>query len=226
MQQIVPAHGLEPRATASSGTLLWALAGLVLYLLGGVAAVFVTALVVDPLLGAAGLPVEAGLPGLSLRNAIDPWVWGALVAAIAAPAGRRLVPGIRFSPACWLVLGAGLTFATVTWFLLEEFVRARYTYVDLEYVGFSLLTWPALVAVGLCGWAALAVPRGAATPLVVLLVLAAMGLAVALLPSGVGAADGIEAENIPLAVAFLLDVVYAISVVVLAIRRATAPGPG
>ena len=226
MQQILSAHGLEQRGAQSSGPLLWAIAGLVLYLLGGVAAVFITALVVDPVLGAAGIPVEAGLPGLSLRNALHPLVWGGLVAAISAPIGRRLVPAIRFSPACWLELSAGLALATVTWFLLEEFVRSRYTYVDLEYVGFSLLTWPALVAVTLCGWAALAVPRGAATPLVVLLVLAAMGLAVALLPSVVGAADGIEAQNIPLAVAFLLDVAYAISVVVLAFRRATAPPPG
>jgi hypothetical protein len=225
VQQTLPGTGLAQRAAASYGPLLWAASGLALYLLGGVAGVFITALVVDPVLGGAGLPVEAGQPGLSLRNAIHPLVWGALVAALAAPIGRRLVPGIRFTLDGWLVLALGLVLAAVSWFLIEEFVRSRYAYVDLEYVGFSVLAWPALVAIALSGWAVLAVPRGDAIALIALLVLAAIGLAVALLPSVLGAADGIEAGNVPLALALLVDVAYAMVVVGLAFRRATAPPP-
>ena len=65
----------------------------------------------------------------------------------------------------------------------------RYAYVDVEYVGFSVLAWPALVAIALAGWAALAVPRGSAIAPVALVALAAMGLGIALLPSVLGAAD-------------------------------------
>jgi hypothetical protein len=206
--------------------LLWALAGFALYLLCAIASLFITVLIADPLLTAIGLPVEAGTLGLSVRNALHPAVWGALVAAVSIPIGRRLVDGIRFSGAGWVVLGVGLVLATLTWFLSEEFVRARFESFDPEYVGLSLFAWPALVAVALCGWAALAVPRTGATPVIVLLVLAAAGLAVALLPSMGGASDGIEPGSVPLAVAFLVDVAYAISVIALVFRGATRPAPG
>jgi len=223
VQQILSGPGLAQRAATSHGPLLWAAAGLVLYLLAGVGSLFITALIVDPALGAAGMPVAAGEIGLSVRNAIHPLVWGALVAALAVPIGRRLVPGVRFTLGGWLVLGTGLVLAAVSWFLIEEFVRWRFTYVDVEYVGFSVLTWPALVAIALSGWAALAVPPGNAIPLVSLLVLAGIGLGVALLPSVVGAADGIDPGNIPLATALLVDVAYAMLVVAVAFRSATAP---
>ena len=225
MQEILTGRGLADRGATWYGPLLWMIAGLALYLLGGVASLFITALVVDPLLGAVGMPVEAGLIGLSVRNAIHPVAWGLLVAAIAAPVGRRLVVGIQFSLEGWLTLAVGLGLAAVTWLLIEEFVRDRYAYVDVDYVGFTVLTWPALVAVALSGWAALAVPRGAAMPLVALVVIAAVGLAVALLPSVAGASDGIRAENMPLAFVFLVDLAYAMAVVVVAIQRAVVASP-
>jgi len=221
------AAGGQPGAGVAGayGVALWTVSGLALYLLLGVASVFLT-LIADPLLGAMGLPVEAGELGLAVRNALHPPIWGLLVAAAAIPIGRRLVPGIRFSGDAWLVLLAGLLLAAVTWLLIEEFVRARMAIFDMEYVGFAILTWPALVAIALCGWAALAVPRGSNAALVVPLVLATAGLSVALLPSVAGAADGIDAENLPLAFAFLVDVLYAMLIVVVAFRRAAPRSRG
>jgi hypothetical protein len=208
------------RSTGISGPALWALAGFGLYLVVGAGSMFLTALVVDPFLDAVGLPVEAGHVGLSVRNAVHPIVWGALVAVASVPIGRRLVGGIQFSIAGSAALAVGLALASITWFLTEEFVRARMEYFDMEYVGFSLLVWPALVAIGLSGWAALALPRGVGTPLATLVALAAAAMAVALLPSVAGALDGIEAANIPLALVFLVDAVYAVLVVILAFRSA------
>jgi hypothetical protein len=221
------AAGGQPVAGVAGpyGVMLWTVSGLALYLLLGIASVFLT-LTADPLLGAVGLPVEAGELGLAVRNALHPPVWGLLVAAAAIPIGRRLVPGIRFSRHSWLVLLAGLLLAAVTWLLIEEFVRARMASFDMEYVGFTILTWPALVAIALCGWAALAAPRGSNAALVVPLVLATVGLSVALLPSVAGAADGIDAQNLPLAFVFLVDVLYAMLVIVLAFRRAAPRSRG
>jgi hypothetical protein len=62
-------------------------------------------------------------------------------------------------------------------------------------------------------------------PLVALVVIAAVGPAVALLPSVAGASDGIRAENMPLAFVFLVDLAYAMAVVVVAIRRAVVAPP-
>jgi hypothetical protein len=207
------------RVAGAYGVMLWTVSGLALYLLLGLASVFLT-LIADPVLEAVGMPVEAGELGLSVRNALHPPVWGLVVAAVAIPIGRRLVPGIRFSRDSWVVLVAGLLLAAVTWLLIEEFVRARMAYFDMEYVGFAILTWPAIVAIALCGWAALATPRGSNAALVIALVLATAGLSVALLPSVAGAADGIDAQNLPLAFAFLVDVLYAMLVIVIAFRRA------
>lgn len=223
MQQALSDPGRSQRAAPASGPLLWAAAGLAVYLLGAVAGLLLTVLVADPVLDAVGLRVEAGELGLSIRNAIHPLVWGAVVAAVSMPLGRRLVDGIHFELAGWVVLAVGLALASVTWFLGEELVRARFEYFDPEEVGLTLFVWPALVAIALCGWAVLAMPRGSATPIVALLVLAAMGLAVALLPSFVGAADGIDPQNLPLALAFLADVGFAMAVIVLAFRRTSLP---
>jgi hypothetical protein len=205
--------------------MLWTLAGFALYLLVGLGAIFVTAIVFDPLLELAGFRVEAGEPGLSVRNALEPLVWGLLVAAASMPIGRRLVGGIRFSRDGWLVLAIGLVLATVSWLLIEEFVRARMEYFDLEYVGFTILTWPAVVAIALCGWAALATPRGSGAPLVIPLVLAAVGFTGALLPSIPGVADGIESESVPLVVVFLVDVLYGVLAIVVAFRHAAPRSP-
>lgn len=202
-----------------SGALLWSLAGFALYAVFGLAAIFPTSIVFDPLLEALGFKVEAGEVGLSVRNALEPIVWGVLVVAFSMPIGRRLVQGLRFSRAGWLVLAVGLLLAAVTWFLIEEFVRARYGWFDPEYVGFSLLTWPATVATALGGWAALAVPRHQAGPLVVAAVLGLVGFGLALAPSVPGALDGIPAESVPLAFAFGADAAYAILVAVVLLLR-------
>ena len=210
------------RSDAIPPVAAWALVGLALYAIVGVGSLFLTAILVDPILGAIGLQAQAGLVGLSVRNALHPVVWGLLVAAASIPIGRRLVPGIRFSSSGWVILVVGLGLSSVTWYLLEEFVRWRFEYMDPEYVGFSLFTWPALVAISLAGWAAFAVPRGRATSLFVLIVLAVIGFAIALLPSVAGAADGIEPGSMPLAVIFLCDVLYAIAVLVAVGRRAVS----
>jgi len=222
--ELAAQRGTRDRLAGSSGIVLWAIAGFVLYLLFGVASIFAT-LIFDPVLAVIGLRVEAGELGLSVRNALQPLVWGVLVAAVSVPIGRLLVTGIRFARDGWGVLLAGLVLAALTWLLLEEFVRGRMASFDPEYVGFAIFTWPALVAIALSGWAVLAMPRGSSAPLLVPLVLASMGLAVALLPSIPGAADGIAAGNLPLAALFLVDILYAAGAIVVAFRRAGAPSP-
>jgi len=207
------------RSITIGGPALWALAGLGLYVVVGAGSIFLTALVADPILGALGMPVRAGEIGLSIRNAIHPIVWGAIVAAASVPIGRRLVAGIRFSLAGTAVLVVGLGLAAATWFLGEEFVRARYAWFDPEYVGLSLFAWPAIVAIALAGWAALAVPRGHARALIGWMLLAAVGLGLVLVPSMIGAADGIEPGSVPLASAFLLDVAYVVGVIVATLRQ-------
>jgi hypothetical protein len=226
VQEILSRPKVAGRNGGLSGPLLWAIAGFALYLLGGAGSILVTAIVADPVLEAAGFRVEAGELGLSVRNALQPLVWGGLVAAVSVPVGRRLIDSIRFSLGGWVILGSGLLLASVTWFLGQEFVRARFGYFDPGGVGVSFFAWPALVAVALCGWAVLAVRRGAAAPLVILLVLAAIGLAIALLPSVAGASDGVDAASVPLALTFLVDVAYAILLLMLAFRGFSSIVPG
>lgn len=225
MLQTLPGTDISLRDEAAHGPLLWAFTGLALYLLVGGGSLFVTAFTIDPLLAALGLPAQSGLLGLSIRNAVHPLVWGALVAAISMPLGRRLIGGTRFALDGWLVLATGLVLASATWFLTEEFVRARFAEIDVEYAGLSFFIWPAVVAVALSGWATLAIPRRAAIPPLTLLLLAVLGMAIALLPSAIGAGDGIEPGNIPLALVLLLDVGYAIAVVALALRRNSPQQP-
>jgi hypothetical protein len=211
------------RSIGLPGTALWAVAGLLLYVLAGIAALFVIELIARVVLEPSGMMIEAGLAGLSIRNALHPVAWGLLVATAAVPIGRHLVREIRFSFAAWAVLGVGLALAALTTFLLQEFVRARYTWFDFEYAGLSIFSWPALVAIALAGWATLAVPPGRSLLLPGLAVLAVTSLAIALLPSVAGAADGIEAASIPLAAIFVVDVAYAALVGLVAIRRAAKP---
>lgn len=213
------------RTHAVPPILVWVVAGFGLYLVVGAGSLFLTALLVDPVLAAIGLPAEAGAVGLSVRNALHPVVWGVLVALAAMPIGRGLEPGLRFRRPGWLVLATGLALASVTWFLIEEFVRDRFSYVDVQYTGFSLLTWPALVGIAVSGWAALAVPVPQRTLPAALVILGSIGLAAALLPSLAGVADGIAPESIPLAAVFAMDVAYGIGVIVavLAPRRDPAP---
>jgi hypothetical protein len=202
------------RSTAFAPSVVWAAAGFGIYAIVGVGSLFLTGLVIDPVLKAMGLPAEAGEIGLSVRNAIQPIVWGILAALVAIPVGRAMMPGLQFRPVGWLLLLAGLLLASATWFLIEEFVRARFTYMDPEYVGFSLLTWPALVAIALSGWAALAVPRPEGSVLIGVVVLGVIALAAALAPSIPGALDGISPENLPLAAVFGVDAAYGLGVTV------------
>ena len=213
------------RIAALQAPALWTIAGFVLYLVAGIASLFALALVEGPLLAPFGLRSAAGELGLSVRNGLHAIAWGGLVAAVAVPLGRRLVAGIRFSAAGWAMLAVGLLLATVVITLGEEFVRARYGVFDGEYQGLSYFAGPALVAVALATWAALAVPRdGVLVPGAAMLT-AAVGLAMALLPSIPGAADGIEADSVPLAVGFILSLVYAGAASIAVVRRlGSAPG--
>jgi hypothetical protein len=212
------------RTPATRGaTAIWTAAGFVLYIVGGFASLLALALFQSVVLEPFGLRPQAGTFDLSLRNGIHAIVWGLLVAALAAPLGRRLVPGIRFGQAGWLVLAGGLVIAAVATTLGEEFVRARYIYYDAEYQGLTVFTGPALVAVALATWAALAVPPSWVLLPAAAALTAAAGLALSLLPSIPGAGDGIEAGSLPLVAAFAAGVAYAIMAVVLVVRHAMKP---
>ena len=207
-----------------AGQTAWALAGFGLYIAGAFGAIFIVVLVEQLVLVPLGVRVEAGHAGLSIRNALHPLAWGGLVAALAMPVGRRLVPEVRFSPAGWLVLVSGLTLGALTLLLVFEWVRARFGYLDTEYVGSSLYVWPAMVAIALAGWATLAAPPGRRIVLSAATMVAIAGLGASLFPSVAGAADGIEAGSIPLAGAFVADVVYAAIVGILVVgRRGASP---
>jgi hypothetical protein len=204
---------------ALHGPALWTIAGFVLYALGWIGSMLIWMLAERFVLEPVGLRAEAGTVGLSVRNGLHALVWGLLVAAVAAPLGRRLVDGIRFTRTGWVMLGVGLVLATVVIALGNEFVRARYAYYDSEYQGLSFFAGPALVAVALATWAALAVPRDGVLAPGAAMLTAAAGLAMALLPSLPGTADGIDAGSVPLAAAFVAGVGYAMVATVLVVRR-------
>jgi hypothetical protein len=199
------------------GIALWALAGFVLYVVGGLAMLFVSAWLAEVILESLGTQVQPGTLAWSIRNAFHPIVWGAFVAGASLPIGSRLVPGLRFGMGGWAVLATGLALATVTELLVAEFVRARYGLFDPEYAGVSFFASPALVAIALAGWAARAVPRRV-MPLVTATILAVVGLGIALLPSVGGAADGIDAESIPIAGVFTANALYGVVIAALVIR--------
>ena len=90
--------------------------------------------------------------------------------------------------------------------------------------GFAVFAGPALVAIALAAWAALAVPSGMGLPLVAATVGAVASLALALLPSLGGLDDGINPESLPLAGVLLADVVFAVAATLLVLRDALASG--
>jgi hypothetical protein len=206
------------------GVALWALAGFVLYVLGGMAMLFVSLWIAEAILASQGIDSSAGTLGLSIRNAAHPIGWGLFVAAASIPIGSRLVPGLRFGAASWVMLAVGLTLASITTFLDIEFIRASHGYYDFEYGGLTGFAGPALVAIALAAWASLGVPASNSGILAVLTLTAVAGLAVLLLPSVGGAADGIDAENIPIAAALVADVSYGavVALVVLGVRLGRA----
>lgn len=202
---------------------LWTLAGFVLYVLGAFGGMLVIVVIEDPLLALFGLRAEAGTLGLSVQNGLHMIAWGLLTAAVALPLGRRLVEGIRFQALGWAMLAVGLVIAAVAMTLGNEFVRARYGWYDSEYQGLSLFAGPAIVAIALATWAALAVPRSGVLMPGAAMLTAAAGLAMSLLPSIPGAADGIVADSMPLAAAFLGAVGYAAVAAILVLFRLRRP---
>ena len=208
-----------------SGVAAWAIAGFLIYVLGGMAMLFVGLSIGEAILASMGIPSHAGTQGLSLRNSFHSTAWGAFVVAASAPLGFRLVPGLRFNATGWVVIVTGLLLATMTTYLGIESVRARFGIYDPEYQGFSFFAGPALVAISLAGWATLAVPGRRAKPLVSAALAAVAGLAVALLPSLASAADGIDSTNIPLASVYIADAVFGALVAFLVIRTIVRPVP-
>ncbi|HXG26039.1 MAG TPA: hypothetical protein VNL94_04195 [Candidatus Binatia bacterium] len=216
---VVPRRSAGERIAALHGPALWTMAGLVLYIVGGLVSLLALSLVDGILLAPFGLAAQAGELGLSVRNGLHAIAWGLLTIAVAAPLGRRLIPGIRFRSVGWSMLAVGLVLAAVVVVLGAEFVRARYGVYDPEYQGLSFFAGPALVAVALATWAALAVPRdGIVVPGAAMLT-AGAGLAMSLLPSLPGAADGVQVESLPIVLAFLAGVGYTVVAAVTVIRR-------
>lgn len=210
----------QPRDPASDAepaqVLLWTFLGFIVYVLVGFGSIFVLAAVERVLLAPFGIYSEAGTASLSIRNALHPVAWGVVVALVAAESRSRLVPGARFGLRSHVVLVIGLVLASVTTLLVEEFVRARYGYFDPEYTGLSLFGGPALVAVALAAWAAMSVPRCRRGPLLVAATLSVIGIGASLLPSLPGAADGIPAASVPIAVVFVVDGCFALGALGLA----------
>lgn len=201
-----------------SGVGRWALAGLVLYPVGWFASFLALATVERLVLEPLGLRPEAGMVSLSIRNGLHQIVWGVAVAVVAVPIGRRLVRDIRFDLAGVAVLAVGLVLAALTELLVIEFARLRYGYVDTDSVGLAILAPPAIVAVALAVWAAMAVPRPNRAALLLLAAVAALGLGLTMLPSIGGLSDGIDPESIGLAASLLGSAGFVVVGLVLARR--------
>jgi hypothetical protein len=191
--------------------MLWVAWGVFAYGLAGVASLFVVAGVAPIIVAPIGLDIEAGSGGLSLRNGVHAVVWGFATAALAVPVGRRVVSGLRFGALGWVILGCGLVLAELTTTLVEEFVRVRLGLYEPRATGFTLFSGPALVAISLAAWAALAVPRRDRV-MVAIVGVAATGLLLTLLPSLSGATDGISEGSLPLATTLALDALFTIAV--------------
>ncbi len=202
---------------------LWTLAGFVLYVLGAFGGLLLIVVIEGPLLAVFGLRAEAGTLGLSVQNGLHAITWGLLTAAIAWPLGRRLVPGIRFQAVGGAMLLVGLVIAAVTMTLGNEFVRARYGHYDPEYEGLAVFAGPAIVAIALATWAALAVPRSGVLVPAAAMLTAAAGFAMSLLPSLPGVSDGIDPASIPLIAAFLVAGGYAAMAAILVLLRLRRP---
>lgn len=206
------------RKVGSSGVGRWALTGLLLYPVGWIGSMLAIATIERLLLDPLGIRPEAGTVSLSVRNGLHHMVWGAMVAAVAMPIGRRLVPRIRFDRRGAAVLAVGLGLAAISLFLVIEFDRERSGLFDPDHTGFAIFTAPAIVAVALAAWAAMAVPRADRAPLVLLAGLAGLGFVISLLPSLGGLSDGINPSSVPLAASLLASAAF-IVVGLVAARR-------
>ena len=215
----------RPRAADLRAAAGWTAAGFVLYILGGFASILAIGLFENLFLQPFGLRPEAGTFALSLQNGIDDVAWGILVAAIAAPLGRRMVPGIRFGRVGTTMLAAGLGIAAAATTLGDEFVRARFGVYEPRAMGLTSFTGPAIVAVALAIWAALAVPASGALVPAAAATVAAACLVLSLVPSLPGLTDGIDEASIPLVIAFTVGTAYALTAVALAARRAWHRSP-
>jgi hypothetical protein len=202
--------GIATGDRGSQRVLAWAAAGALLYVLLGMASIIIVAMFEELIAAPIGLAAEAGTQGWGVVLGAHPIVWGTLTALTAAWLGRRLVPGVTFGLGGAALLGLGLLLAAVTTYLLHEFVRERYGWFDPEYAGFALFAAPAVVAVALAAWAALATPGRGWRVLVAaqLAAIAALGLAIG--PSVPGLGDGIRASSLPLAACLMIDSVYAL----------------
>lgn len=209
---------MVPRTVDWSGVRRWSVIGLVLYPAAGFASMLALVTIERWILEPAGLRPESGTAAWGIRLAGWIVLWGALTAVPAAWIGGRLVPGHRFKRSGALALLVGLTLAAATMFTLHEWTRARFGYFDSDFVGWAFFAAPAVVAVALCAWAALSIPRGSRGPLLVLLILAAIGFVAALVPSIGGLADGLDPRSLGLAAILLADAAFGILSMVL-VRR-------
>jgi hypothetical protein len=219
------ATGQTSARAVISGPIVWALVGLVLYVLAGMASLIVAVFAAEALLTALGFRVEPGTFAWSVRNATHPLVWGPAVAGLSLPIGRRLVPGLAVRPTGWALLVAGLVLAAGTELLVEEFVRERFGYYEADSIGWTVFTSPALVAVALSAWATRCVPAGHGVSLAVLTATAGMALFASLAPSLAGLADGIDPSSVPLVVVLGGGVAYASLAVVSALRHGLGVRP-
>jgi hypothetical protein len=204
------------------GPALWTIAGFVLYVLGGLGSLLVFALLESTVLDGLGLRPTSGELSLSLRNGMHALAWGLVAAAAAAPLGRRLIPDIRFHRQSTAMLALGLSLAAVITLLVNEYGRSRYGYFDPDAVGIAFFAGPALIAVALGTWAALAVGRDGVLMPGAAALTAVCGLALAMLPSVPGATDGIASESVPLAAGFVAAAAYGGLATAMIVRRAVA----
>lgn len=208
----------KPNEAKRTGIAWWTLAGLGLFPVGWVASLFAIATIELFVLEPLGLRAEAGELSLSIRNGIHQIAWGVTVAAAAVPFGRRLVAGIRFRPSAARLLAVGLVIAATTQLLVLEFARLRYGYVDTEYVGMIIFVPPAIVAVALATWAAMAIPSPDRAELIALAAIGAIGFALATVPSLGGLSDGIDPASLPLAVSLLVGAAFVVLAPIVARR--------
>ena len=200
----------DPSATVDARTRLdrvglWSAVGFGLYVVMGFGSILFVAAVEKQILAPFGLVAEAGAVGLSVRNGIWLAVWGVLVAGVAMWVGRLLVPGARFAPLGWTLLGVGIGLAALCEYEINEFVRGWAGVFDPEYANVGGFAPPALLAVALAGWAALAVPPPQRFIPTLLCIAAGVGASIALGSNLPGAIDGIRQVHSEIAVVFAIS---------------------
>ena len=201
----------------------WGVLSFMAYL-GSAIVAFAPADVTRDLLRLLAADTGAGTVWWGVRLAIWVAAWGFIATAGVAVLARwtlGLWPRASTKDRLLLMVGVGL--ATALQFLLHEWIRARFTYFDTEYAGWTAGLPAALIAAAVSAFAARTAPPWAVLPPRLALGLSAIW-ALWIVASNVGGLrDGIRTESWPLAILVGGAGLYALLVLAAELARTGEP---